>query len=268
MPRPLPPHPSLRALFGPMLAVCLSACGPAEPAQLPQRDGPPATRPALGLMSTLPIYWPEGGALTALGGDSDASHWAREALERSYRLVPVDALDASALQGIDTLVLAQPRALSGPENVALDDWVRAGGHVLIFADPLLSGETAYPLGDPRRPQDVALLDPILARWGLRLLPPSHDTAVTQVQVADAIIPVASAGRFAKREPAGGASADCVLEAGDLMADCRIGTGRVVAVADATLLEAGFETPESPKALRELVGMARDGSGDNAGTAAP
>lgn len=49
------------------------------------------------------------------------------------------------------------------ENVALDDWVRAGGARALFADPLLTFNSRFSIGDRRRPQDVATLSPILTR---------------------------------------------------------------------------------------------------------
>ena len=47
--------------------------------------------------------------------------------------------------------MAQPLA-QAPENlVALDDWVRGGGRVLLLADPMLEWPSKRPLGDPLRP---------------------------------------------------------------------------------------------------------------------
>ena len=46
--------------------------------------------------------------------------------------------------------------------------MRGGGRVLLFADPMLTRHSAFALGDRRRPQDVVLLSPILARWRLEL----------------------------------------------------------------------------------------------------
>ena len=65
-------------------------------------------------------------------------------------------------------MMIQPRPLSPQENVALDNWVAAGGRLLLFADPALTEDSAFAIGDRRRPQDVVLLSPILARWGLEL----------------------------------------------------------------------------------------------------
>lgn len=133
------------------------------------------------------------------------------------------------------LVMAQPRPLSPDENVALDDWVRGGGRVLLFADPMLTADSAFALGDRRRPQDIALLSPILARWGIELRfhedqPPGE----REVPLLDAMMPVNLAGYFIVRDKA----ADCALQAAALVVRCRIGAGHLVAIADAALLETG------------------------------
>ena len=82
------------------------------------------SNPPLGLMGTIPIYWGEARQLDDLIGGAAIRHWARAELERGYQLRPVDYLDATALDQLEFLLLAQPRALSGEENVALDAWVR------------------------------------------------------------------------------------------------------------------------------------------------
>lgn len=215
-------------------------------------------RPRLGLLTTLPIYWSEsfdiGESL-----DSDAPpHWARTALEEDYRLAPLDTLDVLAEKGDapELLLLAQPRPLSPSENVALDDWVRSGGHVLIFADPLLTAHTRFSIGDRRRPQDVILLSPILRRWGLELMfDPDQPSGEREISAGEAVIAVSQAGRF-EIAPAS-APSDCTLEGEGLVADCRIGQGRALIVADAALLDRQRGPAEQRAALGELTERAFD-----------
>ena len=140
---------------------------------------------------------------------------------------------APLLPGVGLLVMAQPRALAPQENVALDDWVRRGGRLLLFADPLLTEESAFAFGDRRRPQDVVLLSPILARWGLRLefdegQPPGERLA----DLDGVTLPVNLPGQFQITVPGRG----CTLHAAGIAARCRIGKGRVLVLADAALLE--------------------------------
>jgi hypothetical protein len=194
----------------------------------------PAKRP-LGLFTSLPIYWAENdGIADALARDAPP-HWARTALEADSVLVPLDTLDPGGLDKLDRLLVAQPRPLAPAENVALDEWVRRGGHLLLFADPMLTAETRYAIGDRRRPQDVVLLSPILKRWGLELrFDEEQPPAERNVAFGGAALPVQLAGELVAVSP--GAPATCNLGSQRIVADCRIGKGRALIVADAALLD--------------------------------
>lgn len=189
-------------------------------------------RPSLGLMTSLPIYWQEAADFQSLLSSDTPRGWARTALERDRELVPLDTLDAVALSRLKAVLLAQPRPLSAAENVALDEWVRGGGRLLLFADPLLTVHSSYPVGDVRRPQDVALLSPILRHWGLELLLHDDEPAGERlVESGGVAIPVENAGRF---RPLPGSP--CTLDAEGVLAECRIGKGRAVILADAAILD--------------------------------
>ena len=221
------------------LVACLLACVSCSP----HADADPGVeqvreqtaQPRLGLMSTLPIYWNEAVEFSDLLDDGRQMNWVRSALERDYALEPLDVLTPETLAPLSRLVLAQPRALSAEENVALDDWVRGGGQVIVFADPMLTRHSEYRLGDPRRPHDVALLSPILARWGLELeFDSGQDEGERLVEAFGLTVPVRIAGTFRLREEGG--EADCVLSQSRLMARCTIGQGRALLVADAAVLD--------------------------------
>lgn len=186
---------------------------------------------------------------------SDAPHWMLAVLRRHGKVMPLDSLASEQgdlpLPHDAILIMAQPRALSPGENVALDNWVREGGRVLLFADPMLTAHSAYALGDPRRPQDVALLSPILTRWGLELqFDESQPSGERHSDVFGVAIPVNLAGRFALV----GNSRDCALLFSGLGARCRIGKGRVLAIADAALLDRhdGHAVPDAAPALEALI----------------
>ena len=192
-------------------------------------------KPALGLMTSLPIYWPESLSVNEALDRGAEQHWTRGELEKTYRLEPLDTLDAVRLQPIKALMLAQPRPLSPTENVDLDQWVRDGGHLLLFADPFLTEESRFPLGDKRRPQDVALLSPILTRWGLELSFDDRQADSEQtIRFAGTALPVRLGGKW--RVVAPGAPASCAIEASGVIARCTVGKGRVLGVADAAVLE--------------------------------
>ncbi len=137
------------------------------------------------------------------------------------------------------LLLVQPRPLSPQENVALDDWVRAGGRVVLFVDPMLTQHSRFAPGDPRRPEDIAMLSPILARWGLELrYDEAQDPAPRVIALAEGSLPVRLAGHFGISGKSGEVLPGdaCALEAGGVLARCRIGFGHVVAIADAAVFE--------------------------------
>lgn len=226
-------------------------------AQAPGADA----SPELGLMGSIPIYWGEADGVPELLGGDAAPHWARAQLEREYRLRPLDTLTEGDLANLDFLLLAQPRALSAAENVALDAWVRQGGHLLLFADPMLTGHSRFAIGDRRRPQDVILLSPILDHWGLRLeFDVEREPGVALVESGGAAIPVDLPGRFADA----GRDSGCALEADAILAACEIGAGRALVLADAALLDLHDPHPAASRALAWLSGRAFAIPGDGVG----
>jgi hypothetical protein len=244
-----------------VLALAIAGCGDStvSPA-IDKMVAPTADKPRLGLFTSLPILWAGNDAFEALAKGETSTHWAQDALRKNYQLQPIDLLEEASLAGLDTLVLAQPRALSPAENVALDNWVRGGGQVLLFADPKLVGDYDFPLGDPRRPLDTVLLSPILARWGVELLQGGDALAVRAVPIGGSDMVVAAAGQF---RPVPAEGADCDLSHDAVLARCTVGNGRVTMLADATLLEDPVGGEGSPAALAALLGMTRDAGGNPA-----
>lgn len=244
----------LRAISAALAPALLFLGVPAQAQAVPERA-------PLGLMGTIPVYWGEAPQFGDLIGDGATAHWARAELEREYELRPISYLDQAGLAGLDHLLLAQPRPLSGEENVALDAWVRAGGQLLLFADPMMTGHSEYALGDRRRPQDVALLSPILGHWGLALQFVEDQQAGPRVaQDGEMALPVNLPGRFVLE----GGGEDCVLAAEGLLARCTIGQGRATIVADAALLDLHEPSPLAEAALERLAELAFGASGEIAG----
>jgi hypothetical protein len=205
----------------------------------------------LGLFTTLPLYWGEAADISDTIAGRVQPHWARAAIERDYGLQPLDVLTEESLAPFRRLLLAQPRVLSPQENVALDAWVRGGGKLLLLADPLLTAESRFALGDPRRPADTVLLSPILTHWGLELQFDESQPAGERMREAmGADIPVNLAGHFLTR-----GQDNCRLWDDGLAVTCAIGKGRVVAFADAAVLETGDETGPREDALRFLLDTA-------------
>lgn len=208
-------------------------------------------REPLGLFTSLPIYWREAGDISAALDPNGKPHWARSLIEENRELRPLDVLSPETLKPFHDLLVAQPRALAPAENVALDEWVRGGGHLLLFADPMLTEQSAFAVGDKRRPMDVALLSPILSHWDLELrFDPAQQQGEVERDVLGVDVPTNLAGRFATR-----GQSNCMVWGDGLSVTCAIGKGRVVAIADAAVLEDHDPGGTRRKALGALLDSA-------------
>ena len=213
-------------------------------------------KPRLGLFTSLPIYWGEAGDIAAMLNSNAEPDWVRSALEEDFRLVPLDTLEADALDDLDRVLLAQPRPLAPSENVALDAFLARGGKAVIMADPMLTRHSDLPFGDKRRPQDVVVLSPILARLGVRLEYDSEQPeGERSVSIGTLSVPVNQAGRFVA-VPSDVSPDGCTIEdAAALTATCPRGEGVAYLYADAALLDwegAPDAAPESRLATLEML----------------
>ena len=222
-----------------LLAVLLAACSTGKVSE------EAAPKHPVGLFSTLPIYWGEGDMAAILDG-SNHSDWVRDLIEQRFDIEPLDTVESDAIDGLDRIIMAQPRPLAPSENVALDNWVRAGGRLLIFADPLLTRHSDFALGDRRRPQDVVLLSPILTRWGLELrfddAQPSEERLIS---ASGKQYPVNLAGQFVAT-----GDGKCTISEAGLFVWCSVGNGRVTLMADAAILDS--EETAATSAQRQVL----------------
>lgn len=215
------------------------------------RTDPARSDAPIALFSSVSLLFADGAGLTL-----DAPPpWPRAVIAQHGKPVPLDSLvgvgKSDPLSGIDRLVMAQPRALSPAENVALDAWVRAGGRLLLLADPMYTGHSPFALGDQRRPQAIVVLSPLLGHWGLRL--DFDDRQAGGEHRASAMglaLPVDLPGRFSITS-----GSDCRLWDEGLVATCKIGKGRVYAVADATVIDPEGDDTAHAKALSGLLDAA-------------
>jgi hypothetical protein len=199
-------------------AVAVAVIG-REPRGLPPR--PANERPALLLLTSLPIVFGEQFSL------GDGGSPALEALSKRYRVLPIGVASAEELARGRLLLMAHPAAQPPEDLVALDDWVRRGGRLLLLADPLLEWPSSRPLGDPLRPSPMFPDTGLLAHWGLRLDTPDR-RGRQPLRLAGYEVVTESPGRLAGR---------CEIGQDALVAHCRIGQGRATIVADADLLDA-------------------------------
>lgn len=200
------------------LACWLSAESPIKPTK---------ERPVLAVISALPLFWQDGED----GIQSHADAPIIQILRQRFEVRPIDSLLLPGMQGAKAVLLAQPRSLSDAELSSLDHWVRRGGDMVLLADPLLRWPSPLPLGDRRRAPAVTMLAPLLARWGVALLPPSSTGEKRQVLANGSLLTTMTASSFAVRDPS-----KCWVEQDALIARCMLGRGHAVLVADADLID--------------------------------
>lgn len=253
------PRRRTRAFGAALLALLAAGCerAPAAPAAA-ETAGP---REKLGLMTSLPLYWPLGAGVEEIAAGRAPPPWQRVALEQAYAIEPLDSLapipgltpDAPAidpLAGLTRLAVIQPRGLSPADNVALDAWVRGGGRLLLVLDPALTGEYDLALGDPRRPADSALIPPVVARWGLAVrFDEAQGEGVTERALGEATLPLVLAGEVTIADPS---AAACTLLAEGAAARCMVGKGVVTLLADAAIFEHSELAGEGGAGLGALV----------------
>ena len=230
----------------------------------PEFPVPQGERPKLGLMTSLPLYWPLGADLAAIASGAAELPWQRRVLEQGYELVPLDTLspipglspddaETDPLVGLKHLAVIQPRGLSPADNVALDAWVRAGGHLLLVLDPLLTGEYALALGDPRRPADTALIPPVVERWGLAVAFDDAQQSPRDARIGDDHFTVEQAGKVSTLTE----GKDCALLGEGVAARCRIGAGTVTLFADAALFEHRELAGPNGESIQSLMDLGWD-----------
>ena len=205
----------IAAIVVAIAALVVSSAGRPKPL------GPraPAARPQLLLLSSLPLVFGEDFSLEQNGSP------ALKALETRYRVVPISVADPSELGKGKLLLMAQPRAQPPEDLVALDDWVRAGGRVLLLADPMLEWPSERPLGDPLRPAPMFADTGLLAHWGLRLDSPERRGPSTTMLGRFTVLAISPGQLFGR----------CAISKDRIVADCRIGKGSAIVVADADFL---------------------------------
>lgn len=193
----------------------------------PQQD----PRPHVMLMTGLPLVWGEKGPFDPNSRSAVAYHY----LSLTFRIRPVDVLDAETLGGRRLLFLAQPHRLAPAELAALDGWIRGGGRALILTDPMLTWPSELPSGDIRRPPPTGLLAPLLRHWRLTLDGPEAPGEVEASWNGRRIM-MDSPGRLRSSSP------DCAVAPAGWTALCRLGRGTVRVVADADLLRESVWAP--------------------------
>ena len=230
----------LAAVLSAILAIGLLAAGAlawigrGTDQELPPRQ--PSQRPALMMVTSLPLIFPEEFGLNNFGSPT------LEALESRYKVEPIGVADAQSLEQGDLLLMAHPLAQPAEALVELDSWVRQGGRVLILADPRLDWPSERPLGDLHRPPPYYADTGLLGHWGLRLDAPEEPGP--QEHVVD--------GRRVRTGSPGSLSGSCETLGEGLVARCSIGRGRATVIADADLLQPAGASPEQAESNLQFL----------------
>ena len=209
----------LAAVLAGVAALGVAELRPNADQRLAER--PPAERPTLALLTSLPLVFAEQFSLD--GGGSPAL--AR--LEQRYTVQPIGVADGASLAGQRLLLMAHPRAQPAEALVALDRWLRDGGRLLLLADPRLDWHSERPLGDRLRPPPAFADTGLLNHWGLELSGPYPDGPAQVTNGSFSILAV-SPGRFTSR-------GTCAVAGAGFVARCRIGKGSATLIADADFL---------------------------------
>ena len=230
------PRGALLAVLAVLIAGAAIGFAEMRSRSSPLAGRPQAERPTLLLLTGLPLLFNEDFSLSGAGSP------ALKRLQSRYRVVPISVTSVSELAKGRLLMMAQPQAQTAENLVVLDEWVRGGGRVLVFADPMLEWPSKRSLGDLTRPSPMFADTGLLQHWGLRLDAPDQ-RGPAERRLADHKVTTASPGTL---------HGICAAADG-LSAECRVGKGRAIIVADADVLNVrGAADPNLDAVLEELA----------------
>jgi hypothetical protein len=210
-------------------------------------------RAPIQILTALPLFWGEGEFGAVLQGGAGQSPLIT-ALQKDGPVRAIDHVDASGLDQQSILFMIQPPALSPQELVAIDAFVRGGGRVVALADPELSWEQSAPTGSALRAPPQSLLTPLYEHWGLRLEGDKMGDAIVDTVIFGQGAGLLTPGRWTVNTP--GQGGKCALSDDKRMADCAIGKGRAVLIADADFANPEFwpdSDDDNLSAIRVLLG---------------
>lgn len=214
---------SLRIAAALAVVIAMAVATAALIASGRQVEPRPATaRPVLLVVTSLPLFFGETFTLDQTGSPTATR------LAESFTVRTIAQADAASLAGQRLLLMAHPRAQTADALVALDAWVRRGGRLLLFADPVLDWHSERPLGDRLRPPPGFADTGLLRHWGVVLTRPTQRGPV-DVSTEGRALRLSSPGRLT-------AGRGCDAAMSGHAVRCTVGRGRVTVVADADLLD--------------------------------
>ncbi len=123
-------------------------------------------QPKIGLITSLPV---DGGMTPGMGGMGGTPTPPWQIMDQMRDFFDVERLDMeidAIDEDIDVLVLAQPDGLSETAAYTVDQWVLAGGSVMMFLDPNLESGNNPAGGMPGGAGDIDNAKKLIEAWGL------------------------------------------------------------------------------------------------------
>lgn len=121
--------------------------------------------PVVGVLSGLPL----NGGFDMLARQATQPFMVMEEIRQLFRIESLDADLDQIPEHVSVLMLVHPKQLPQPALFAIDQFLLRGGKLLAFIDPYSEADSGsgFPGEDMER---SSTLDPLLAAWGVRLLP--------------------------------------------------------------------------------------------------
>ncbi len=128
---------------------------------------------ALGIFSNLPVT----GQTDPTTYQVQPAWVVVQQLQELFQVRDISDLSSEALAGLDLLLLIQPKDLDDSQRFVIDQFVMAGGKLIVFADPLADTERTRQSAPTRM---ATGMNPLLEKWGVQLRP---DKILGDAQVA-------------------------------------------------------------------------------------
>ncbi len=183
------------------------------------------------VLTSLPLFVGQGSMTDMINGKSDQSQLITR-LQSGRKLLPLDTIDEAVIAKVDRILMVQPSAIPAREIVAFDAWVRRGGQAVIFADPDMLWDTGHRFGGVGTPPPSTLLDNLFSHWGLKLEGMRQAPRISSGKIVGENVALANPGIWKAIDP----KTTCEIEGGGLVAQCKIGEGNVILVADADVAD--------------------------------
>lgn len=134
-----------------------------------------AEKPRIALLTSLPMEYGAGGVMAYVQGQS-RPFVIYEQLQQFFEIETLAPDFAAIPEGISVLLIVHPPNLADQQLYAIDQYVLAGGHTIAFIDSFAEAAAASLTGPPSSGiapvAEASGLGPLLAAWGVELVPSS------------------------------------------------------------------------------------------------